>query len=125
MHDLNLNSSFSSCNDPNIIDLTVLASYVCNDSKKVIKYAARFIETTQNTLIEMNAAISTKDISELSALGHRLKSSSFMVGAMRFGNLCEELEQLKNTEDLEKAIAVLQKLHDLFEQINIRLKNII
>ncbi|MDZ7655368.1 MAG: response regulator [Sulfurimicrobium sp.] len=115
-------SLFAACDDPGVIDLSILAGRVGNDPAKIAKYALRFIETTHDTLIEMQGALADEDLDALYALGHRLKSAAFTVGAMRFGELCQELEHLKGSDDLLAARAKVEQLSALFTQIDQRVK---
>ncbi|MDP3687733.1 MAG: response regulator [Sulfurimicrobium sp.] len=116
------NDLFAACDDPGVIDLSILAGRVGNDPAKIAKYALRFIETTHDTLIEMQGALAAEDLDVLYALGHRLKSAAFTVGAMRFGELCQELEHLKGSDDLLAARAKVEQLSALFAQIDQRVK---
>jgi hypothetical protein len=42
---------------------------------------------------------------------------------MDFGELCKELERLKDSNDLETARATIDQLLALFEQISLRVKD--
>jgi HPt (histidine-containing phosphotransfer) domain-containing protein len=93
-----------------------------NDPARITKYTTRFLETTHDTLTEMRAALAQKDLATLGALGHRLKSAARTVGAMRFGDICGQIEQLKISNNPEAAHAAVDQLLGLFEQITQRLK---
>jgi len=121
--ELSGDTPFAGCDDPDIIDLAILASRVGNAPAKIAKYVTLFIETARNTQAEMKAALAAKDLPTLGALGHRLKSAAFTVGAMRFGELCLELEHLKDSDDLEAAHARVDQLQALFERIAQRVKD--
>jgi len=110
-------SQLVDCQDASVIDLAILSSRVGSDPAKIAKYAMLFIETARNTLTEMKAALAARDLPALSALGHRLKSAAFTVGAMRFGELCREMEGLKASDDLDAAQAGFEQLQALFERI--------
>jgi HPt (histidine-containing phosphotransfer) domain-containing protein len=114
---------FAGCNDPRIIDLAILSSRVGNDPAKIAKYSARFVATARDTMTEMQAALAAGDLPGLGSLGHRLKSAALTVGAMDFGELCKELERLKDSNDLETARATIDQLLALFEQISLRVKD--
>ena len=118
------NSVYAGCNDPAIIDLGILAGRVGNDPAKIAKYTTRFIETSRDTLSEMQAALAHEDLPTLSALGHRLKSAARTVGAMRFGDICQQIESPKTSNNLEEAQAEVEQLLELFEQIAQRVKHV-
>jgi PAS domain S-box-containing protein len=118
-------AAFGGCDDPDIIDLGVLASRVGSDPAKIAKYTERFVETTRDALGEMRSALAARDLPVLGSLGHRLKSAALTVGAMRFGKLCQELESLKDSNDLDTAQAKVEQLHELFAQIAERAKHVV
>lgn len=104
--------------NPDIIDLTVLAQMVGDDPEKIRKFSRRFIETARLGLTELAEALGERKIESVVSLGHRLKSSARAVGALRFGALCQSLEELKNGGRIETAhdiVAQLVSLLDLIE----------
>jgi PAS domain S-box-containing protein len=115
--------ALAACNDPAIIDLAVLANMIGDDPAKITKFAERFVETSHRTLGEMKTALAAKDLATLGGLGHRLKSAAYAVGAMRFGDLCDEMEKLRRNDDLTQARAVLDQMLALFEKIAERVKS--
>ena len=112
--------------DPQVIDLAVLAKSVGDNPAKIRKFAIKFLESAQNGVAEIEAALERKDMAALVASGHRLKSSSKTVGAMGFADLCNLLEQSKNDENMEQAHDIVVRLRPLLErirdQITIRLE---
>ncbi len=80
--------------DDRPLDLAVLVSRVGSDQVRLAKYAGLFVKTARTTVAEMASAVESADWTTLRALGHRLKSPAYMVGAMRFGAMCEQLEHL-------------------------------
>ncbi len=99
------------------IDLNVLANLVGNSPEKIGKFAQKFVDSAQAGLIEIAQFSQDKDLIGLSALGHKLKSSARTVGAMQFGALCHQLEELKILGKIEDAAPIIQKLQQLFDQI--------
>lgn len=108
--------------DPGIIDLNILAESVDNDPIRVAKYARMYAESVQDTLHEMKCALAEKDIATVSVLGHRLKPTSMVVGAIRFSEVCMEIESMKDSNDLAAATALVNKAEELFEQISLCIK---
>ncbi len=100
-----------------VIDLAVLSHLVSDDPARVRKFAYKFLETAQKTLLEMDAAYSGGDLAALGGLGHKLKSSARTVGAMGFAEICQTLESAGNTIDSSQAEILLEQLHSLLERI--------
>lgn len=99
------------------IDLKVLANLVGESPEKIGKFAQKFVDSAQAGLLEMQQMVDAGDLQGLSALGHKLKSSARTVGAMQFGEVCHQLEELKNHGKLEDATIRISELQCLFEQI--------
>ncbi|WP_395007353.1 EAL domain-containing protein, partial [Undibacterium sp.] len=99
------------------IDLSVLAKLVGNSPEKIGKFANKFVNSARSTLVEIEDAQRGCDLPALCALGHRLKSSARTVGALEFGELCHQLEMLKENGSLSDATPLIAQLHVLFKQI--------
>jgi signal transduction histidine kinase/HPt (histidine-containing phosphotransfer) domain-containing protein len=96
--------------NPDIVDLQLLLRSVAGNPDKVRRYARLFADSIPETLIELQALLASRDMPALADLGHRLKSSSRMVGAMGFAALCESLEDVRNTRNLEEAQCIVDKM---------------
>ena len=106
-----------------VIDLSVLAKSVGTDPAKIRKFALKFLESAQKGIVEIEAALERKDLATLSALGHRLKSSSRAVGALGFADQCQALEQCKDSGDVEQARDIVARLRPLLERIKEQVDN--
>jgi two-component system, sensor histidine kinase and response regulator len=99
------------------IDLTVLGHMVANDVGQIRKFAFMFIETARNILAEMDAARNRRDLAMLGGLGHKLKSSASIVGALGLADLCQALETAGKADDWQQAEQMLVQLPPLLEAI--------
>ncbi len=106
---------------PLIIDLSVLAKMVGDDPATIREFAFKFLNSSEKGVAEIEAALEHEDMVALAALGHRIKSAARMAGAIRFADLCQELEQGKNGGSMDQMRDVASRLRPLLEQI----KNII
>jgi two-component system sensor histidine kinase/response regulator len=104
--------------DPNIIDITILAQMLDGNPEKIRKFSHMFVASAQKGMIEIADALEIGDITKLAALGHRLKSSARTVGAMGFGTLCESLEKLNPNGNLVQAKLIVEELDSLLKQIS-------
>ncbi|MFZ1547403.1 MAG: ATP-binding protein, partial [Candidatus Nitrotoga sp.] len=103
--------------DPSIIDLSILSNILGSHPDKIRKYVMLFLDLTQKALVEIDTALAHGDLVTVSALGHRTKSSARTVGAMRFGELCMALEQLKEGGDTDQARDIVVQMRTLLAQI--------
>lgn len=106
--------------DPDVIDLSVLATLLDCDTDKVGKFAVKFLHSSQEGLRDMEAALARSDVQAVRELGHRIKSAARSVGAFGMGDLCEELEQLAPQEaasELVDARAILERLQAVLRQV--------
>ena len=106
--------SVASAVDANAVDLSILSRSVGGDLKKVRRYATLFVEQMPESIAELEAALASSDLPALADLGHRLKSSSKMVGAMGVAALCESLEGLRATGTVGQARAIVEKIPLVF-----------
>ena len=104
--------------DPAVIDLTILAKLLGFEPDKIRKFAFKFLQTAQETLAQMDTALSQGELQTLRELGHRLKSAARTVGALGMGELCWELECLPHHDDAPaRAAALLARMWPLLDQI--------
>ena len=101
------------CENPAIIDLSILAKMFGDSPVKLKKFSLRFIESAQQSLLEIDDALAAEDVGALGSLGHRVKSSASSVGAMGFAELCHALELAGKNGDLEGAREVIPQLRPL------------
>lgn len=107
--------------DPDIIDLSVLSELVDGNAERISAFAHRFIESARTELLEMEAALESKDLDMLGKLGHRAKSPARMVGAMRFASLCQALESCVREGSIEQAATMVGRLRHLLEKIELEI----
>lgn len=103
--------------DPAIIDLSVLAKMMDDDPGKIHKFAHKFLEAADKTMLEIEEALARGDMTTLATLGHRMKSAARAVGAMGFAEHCQALEHHDSDYGLEQANETVCKLRALLEQI--------
>ncbi|MBR7799635.1 PAS domain S-box protein [Undibacterium fentianense] len=99
------------------IQLSVLAKLVGNSPEKIGKFAKKFVDSARAGLIEIQATQAQQDLQALAALGHRLKSSARTVGALHFGELCHQLECIRDTSTIDAARVIIAELEASFVQI--------
>ena len=99
------------------IDLNVLAKLVGNSPEKIGKFAKKFVDSARSSLLEIEELQRAGDLTNLCAIGHRLKSSARTVGALQFGELCHQLEALKQDGNLADAAPLVVQLQSLFTKI--------
>ena len=107
----------SLANDPQVIDLRVLAKNFENNPEKVRKFALRFLESAQQSIVDVDAALAREDLPLLKALGHRNKSSASSVGALGLAQLWQALEQMQENGNVEQAREIVCQLQPLLAQI--------
>lgn len=88
-----------------------------SDPAKISKFAHKFIQSAQQGLQEIEEALAREDMVALAALGHRNKSPARTVGAFRYGDICQSLEQFKNGGDIQEARRIVSRMRPLLLQI--------
>ena len=97
-----------------MVDLSALALSLNNDRGKVRRFAELFVRTTRDALDQTAEALVSQNMAQLSACGHRMKSSARAVGAHRFAELCQRLEKLKRRDDLQIAHPLVAEIEAMF-----------
>ncbi|WP_375540427.1 PAS domain S-box protein [Rugamonas apoptosis] len=104
--------------DPAVIDLSILARLLSYDPHKVRKFAFKFLQTTQDGLRQMEAALERGELQPVRELGHRIKSSARTVGALGMADMCLQLEHLADDATAgATARALLAKLWPLLDLV--------
>jgi PAS domain S-box-containing protein len=83
-----------------VLDVGVPRRFVGKDTSSVCKFLANYIASAQIQAAELRAAFAAGDAREISAIAHKLKSSSCWMGAMVLADRCEEMEQIADVGDL-------------------------
>ncbi len=77
-----------------VVDISVLKALVGGDPTIVRGLLVDYVASARRLTIELRAAADAKDLTKVSRIAHRLKSSSRTVGALLLGDLCETLESV-------------------------------
>ena len=93
-----------------LIDLRILTRSVGGDPARFQRFARLFMDSLSGTLAELDQALADEDMGKLADLGHRLKSSSRMVGALGFAAMCERLEEMRDDDTLLRARQVVDRM---------------
>jgi two-component system sensor histidine kinase/response regulator len=80
-----------------------------------------FIDSVSATLAELDKALADEDMATLADLGHRLKSSSRMVGALGFAAMCQRLEDMRDDATLLQARSVVDQMPGLLALVSAQL----
>ena len=109
--------------DVSPVDIAVMRQMFHNNATLVSKFALKFIEVANSTLIEMRLAQAEKDLSALGRLGHKLKSSARTIGASGFAELCEALEKAGLDNNWDEAELLLTKIPPALDRITQQFRN--
>ena len=69
-----------------------------------------FLEDTPQLIADLNTAVETEDIAEVHRLAHSLKSNGADYGALKFAELCRELEMGARTGHLNGAAGLAAEI---------------
>ena len=100
-----------------MIDLAILAAIVGSHPEKIRKFSRKFLDVAHSCIQQIEVAYNMGDLHEMSELGHKLKSSARVVGALNFATLCETLEHAQHEGTLATAYDIFIQLPPLLAQI--------
>ena len=106
--------------DPAVIDLSILAKLLSDDTAKVKKFAVKFLQSSQGGFEEMETSLAAGNVQRVRELGHRIKSAARTVGALGMAELCERLEHLAPgtpAQEMAAARPIVAALWPLLAQI--------
>ncbi|HPD64642.1 MAG TPA: Hpt domain-containing protein [Bacteroidia bacterium] len=99
-----------------IYDLANLKSMIGDDETAIKEFVSLFIETSAETLEELNQAFQSKDFSQVGSLAHKLKSSIDLMGIESLKEEIRKIERIgKEMTDLELLPTLIEKLNDGIE----------
>lgn len=104
--------------DPNIIDLSVLAELIGGNKLEMREFALKFLASARQDLTEIEAALERNDLATLGTLGHHNRAPAIMVGAMGFANLCQALELSKDSVNMDQARDIVSQMRPMLDRIN-------
>jgi HPt (histidine-containing phosphotransfer) domain-containing protein len=79
----------------------VLHTLVGDDPKTVTRFLTGYRVALRKATQDMGTARNNKDMQQVAAVAHKLKSSSQSVGAMALGNLCAALDNACQAGDFD------------------------
>lgn len=94
------------------VDLNVLASIVGNEPKVMRDFLRDFRLRLTRDATEIRIACAEGSAAQVVATAHRLKSSARSVGALRLGDLCEQLELTGKAGQTQTMVALLPPFLD-------------
>ena len=94
--------------DATILDCDILLRLYLKQKKSnsnlMEKVVSIYIEQSSNLLCELDKAFNTSDLESIRMMSHTLKSSSVNVGALKFSELCREIELSSEKGIIEKSL---------------------
>lgn len=93
-----------------LVDVGVLQQLVGNDPETVHEFLAEYLKSARTLVQEMQVAFAAGDMRHISAIAHRLKSSSRSVGALALGDLCAGMENAGKEGDRKFVAEQMQEL---------------
>ncbi|MDX2465558.1 MAG: ATP-binding protein [Porticoccus sp.] len=104
----------------NAIDAEILPIFLGSSNREMLKtFYYEYYKSALSIMDEIHFSVRENNFSELAALGHKLKSSSYTVGATKVGDTCLAIEvgvqEVENSADLAKKVGQLQIYFDEVE----------
>ncbi len=112
-------------NSASCINISALKHVFNNDTELVRKFSRKFIQVTEETLIELETAKMRCDIKSMECLGHKLKSSARIMGADYFADLCNGLEIAGMNNDWRQAERLSNRILESFQYIKRQIEQVL
>jgi signal transduction histidine kinase/CheY-like chemotaxis protein len=102
---------------PKDFDLSVLAKLCVDNPERLERYVEVFIDSLQQAMTEINAALEQEDLVAIGTLGHRIKSAASSAGATGLADVGRLLEATRADGNLEQAHQLVARLPGYVEAI--------
>jgi PAS domain S-box-containing protein len=99
-----------------VLELSDLYERLGQDRDKVGEFVRKFLHMARADVVNVEAALQSRDSRALKQWGHHLRSPAFMVGAYRFSELCKQLETM-NDESWETAHHLVAELRVVLDRV--------
>lgn len=83
------------------------ANYQICDQDEAASFYCMFIEQASPAHLQLQALVSEKDFEAIQELAHKLKTTSYIVGAKRLNHLLSQLESSLINQQFDKALELL------------------
>ncbi len=100
-----------------LVDVSLLKQLVGEDQATVHEFLAEYLKSAGKLLQEIRAAHAAGDIRHVSAVAHKLKSSSRSVGALVLGDLCAGMENAGKEGDRTFIAEQMQELESTWSAV--------
>ncbi len=107
------------------VNISALKYVFNNDTELVHRFSRKFIQVTEETLIELETAKTRCDIKSMECLGHKLKFSARTMGADYFADLCDGLEIAGMNNDWRQAERLSSRILESFQSIKRQIEQIL
>lgn len=102
-----------------------LAGLVGDERDIIVEFLQEYLSNASQLKDTINTAYNSQDFYNISAVAHKLKSSSWSVGAFAFGEICEQLEGYKTCPEKTDIDHLIKKLNCEFELLEDAIKQFI
>ncbi|HHX89224.1 MAG TPA: hypothetical protein GX700_05510, partial [Paracoccus sp.] len=92
-----------------VLDLAELTARIGDDEEMQHEFLGAFRDQMAPMVTQINEAAMTRDLRQIGALAHRLKSSSRAIGAMDLGAVCARIEEVCRKEDADELSPLLAR----------------
>lgn len=101
-----------------LFDLVALRDIAEDDDAIVISVLQTFLQSLDDAIQEIRAALNAGELLPATAVAHRLKASARWVGASALAEQCDALEKLKASPDLTAAAVLFDAMCSQHQLLN-------
>ncbi|MEX0828442.1 MAG: response regulator, partial [Haliea sp.] len=108
-----------------LVDVSVLQQLVGEDRATVHEFLSEYLDSARTLFKEIRAALEADDVRHISAIAHRLKSSSRSIGALALGDLCAGMENAGKEGDRTFIAEQMQELEATWAAVENEICNLL
>ncbi|MCW8907922.1 MAG: PAS domain S-box protein [Sedimenticola sp.] len=111
--------------DIHLVDINVLKQLVGDEKETLQEFLTEYLDSARTLSDNILSAFKADDVRHVSAVAHKLKSSSRSVGALALGDLCAGLENAGKEGDREYIREHLKELEETLNKIEIEIRDLL
>jgi CheY-like chemotaxis protein/HPt (histidine-containing phosphotransfer) domain-containing protein len=94
------------------VDVHVLQDLIGNDEAEINEFLQYFSATSTSIATALNADYAAGQLVEVSAAAHTMKSSARSIGALKLGELCEQIEYACNVRESAALVELMSHFNE-------------
>jgi two-component system, sensor histidine kinase and response regulator len=110
--------------EDDVVNPDALSTLLGSDDPEMLAgFYQDFISTSEEIYQILQKAFTDGDVKTLAEQAHKLKSSANTIGALKLGEICQEMEKAGKTGDKKTILHLMPGFNDIFSRVKVWVEN--